>query len=68
MVTDSKGTTVVAHIIHGLLTSSHRYTTLRDATQLVLDSEHLGDENLANLASLLGSRHMELEVRNESEP
>lgn len=33
--------------------------------QLVLDSEHLGEENLANLASLLGSSHMEVEVRKE---
>ena len=34
---NSKGTAVVAHIVHRVLTNSYRYTTLRDTT-----CQHLG--------------------------
>ena len=33
---ESKGTTVVASCIHQALTDSHRYTTLTDATYILL--------------------------------
>lgn len=38
MVTDSKGAAVVASCIHKVVTGSYRYTTLKDATDVMRNS------------------------------
>lgn len=64
-LTDSYRYTTLRDTTHNQLAQLPADELMFIVEQLVLDSEHLGEENLANLASLLGSSHMEVEVRKE---
>lgn len=53
---ESKGTTVVAHIINEGLTGSYRYTTLADATLVPLFTQVIGKDKQGAGAGKAGRR------------